>query len=256
MNPLPRNERVVDRLLSSPRYGERWARHWMDVVRYAETHGHDEDAIRGNAWPYRDWLIRALNEDKPYAEFVREQIAGDVIAPGDPWAVAGTGFLGCGPWDESSQMGIQDGTTDKKIAQYLDRDDMLTATMLTFTSTTAHCARCHDHKFDPVSLRDYYALQAVFAGVDKVERPFEPDVSIRRERERLNELRRQLGSGTYPVAELDAAELSAEVENWVQQISRGRRSWVHDGSYFGEIRQRNSSPFAAGWLGAFWRHAS
>ena len=113
-------ERVVERLLASPRYGERWARHWMDVARYAETHGHDEDAIREHAWPYRDWLIRAFNQDKPYVNFVREQIAGDVVSPEDPWATAGIGFLGCGPWDESSQMGIQDGTVDKKIAQYLD----------------------------------------------------------------------------------------------------------------------------------------
>ncbi len=162
-------ERVVERLLASPRYGERWARHWMDVARYAETHGHDEDAIRENAWPYRDWLIGAFNDDLPYAEFVRSQLAGDAMTPD---ATVATGFLACGPWDSSSQQGIQDGTTDKKIAQYLDRDDMLTATMSAFASTTVHCARCHDHKFDPVTLEDYYALQAVFAGVDKIDRPY------------------------------------------------------------------------------------
>lgn len=167
------DERVVDRLLASARYGERWARHWMDVARYAETHGHDEDAIRENAWPYRDWLIRAFNDDMPYSEFIRAQVAGDVLI-GD--ATVATGFLACGPWDSSSQQGIQDGVIDKKIAQYLDRDDMLSATMSTFTSTTVHCARCHDHKFDPVSLEDYYALQAVFAGVDKVDRPYGPEL--------------------------------------------------------------------------------
>ena len=202
------DERLVEQLLASPRYGERWARHWMDVVRYAETHGHDEDAIRENAWPYRDWLIRAFNEDKPYAEFVREQVAGDVLETDDPWATAGIGFLGCGPWDESSQMGIQDGTTDKKIAQYLDRDDMLSATMSTFTSTTAHCARCHDHKFDPVSLQDYYALQAVFAGVDKVDRPFESDSAIVVNRKRLENELRQLEEGNYP-GPFDSALLTA-----------------------------------------------
>ena len=175
-------EILVDNLLASPRHGERWARHWMDVVRYAETHGHDEDAIRENAWPYRDWLIRALNDDMPYADFVRAQVAGDMIVAEVPGATAATGFLACGPWDSSSQMGISDGTVDKKIAQYLDRDDMLSATMSTFTSTTVHCARCHDHKFDPVSLEDYYSLQAVFAGVDKADRSFdiEPETSIKR----------------------------------------------------------------------------
>ena len=196
--------RVVERLLASPRYGERWARHWMDVVRYAETHGHDEDAIRENAWPYRDWLIRALNDDMPYARFVREQVAGDVMTP---QAVEATGFLACGPWDSSSQQGIQDGTVDKKIAQYLDRDDMLSATMSTFTSTTVHCARCHHHKFDPVTLEDYYALQAVFAGVDKVDRPFDQDPAIARRRAALL---------AEPVKE--DPEVLAEAAAWAKEI--------------------------------------
>jgi hypothetical protein len=207
--------RVVDRLLASPRYGERWARHWMDVARYAETHGHDEDAIRENAWPYRDWLIHAFNQDMPYAQFVREQVAGDVISPDDPQAVAATGFLACGPWDSSSQQGIQDGTIDKKIAQYLDRDDMLSATMSTFTSTTVHCARCHHHKFDPVTLEDYYALQAVFAGVDKVERPFDQDAGVAGERVRLLDLKRQLDAGSIPA---DLKMLEPEQTRWERMV--------------------------------------
>lgn len=219
-------ERVVDRLLASPRHGERWARHWMDVARYAETHGHDEDAIRPNAWPYRDWLIRSLNNDMPYAEFVRQQIAGDIIASEeDAWATAATGFLGCGPWDESSQMGIQDGTVDKKIAQYLDRDDMLTATMQTFTSTTAHCARCHDHKFDPVSLHDYYALQAVFAGVDKVERPFEPNSTLNRKRSDLLRQQQQLNDGNYPETRLNSPEVVAAVDAWETRLHNQEQQW-------------------------------
>ena len=136
-------QRLIDRLLSSPRYGERWARHWMDVVHYAETHGHDEDAIRETAWPYRDWLIESFNNDKPYAKFVREQVAGDVLFPGEPSATRGIGFLATGPWDESSQMGISDGTIDKKIAQYLDRDDMIATVMSTFVSTTVHLSLIH-----------------------------------------------------------------------------------------------------------------
>ena len=204
-------ERVVERLLGSPRYGERWARHWMDAVRYAETHGHDEDGIRANAWPYRDWLISALNDDLPYGDFVRFQVAGDVYRPQDPWAVAATGFLSCGPWDQSSQMGIQDGTLDKKIAQYLDRDDMLSVTMSTFTSTTVHCARCHDHKFDPVPTEDYYALQAVFAGVDKVDRPFEVDQEVIQERSRLRAVSEKLVAGQLP--ELDSG-IHQAIDDW------------------------------------------
>jgi hypothetical protein len=213
-------EQVVDQLLASPRHGERWARHWMDTVRYAETHGHDEDAIRENAWPYRDWLIRAFNDDKPYADFIRGQVAGDVIAADDPGAIAATGFLACGPWDSSSQMGIQDGTTDKKIAQYLDRDDMLSATMSTFTSTTVHCARCHDHKFDPISLQDYYALQAVFAGVDKADRPFDANPEIARKRTGL------LAEQEQFEGKLDDPDIAKEISRWIAELEKSLPIWV------------------------------
>ena len=110
-------EKVVDRLLASPRYGERWARHWMDVVHYAETHGHDQDRVRTNAWPYRDYLIRSFNEDKPYARFVEEQIAGDVLFPRDPEGIVATGFLATGPWDESSLRDIREDTIDRQVAR-------------------------------------------------------------------------------------------------------------------------------------------
>lgn len=178
-------EKVVDRLLASPQYGERWARHWMDVVHYAETHGHDQDRPRPHAWPYRDYLIRAFNEDRPYSRFVQEQIAGDVLFPDDPQGIVATGLLATGPWDESSLQSIMDDTADKRIAQYLDRDDMLSTVMSTFVSTTVHCARCHDHKFDPISQKDYYALQAVFAGVDKADRPYDAGVRVANRRRRL-----------------------------------------------------------------------
>ncbi|HTU26071.1 MAG TPA: PSD1 and planctomycete cytochrome C domain-containing protein [Pirellulales bacterium] len=178
-------ERQVDRLLASPRYGERWARHWIDVVHFAETHGNDQDRPRPNAWPYRDYLVRAFNEDKSYDRFVAEQVAGDVIFPDDPQATVALGFLAAGPWDESSQMCIVDDTLDKRLAQLLDRDDMITNLMSTFTSTTVHCARCHNHKFDPISQGDYYALQAALAGIDRAERPFDSDPRIHHERQSL-----------------------------------------------------------------------
>ena len=195
---LDASKRLIDKLLSSPKYGERWARHWMDVAHYAETHGHDEDAIRENAWPYRDYLINSFNSDKPYGQFVREQIAGDILFPENPASTAAIGFLATGPWDESSQMGISDGTIDKKIAQYLDRDDMIATVMSTFLSTTVHCARCHDHKFDPISIEDYYSLQAVFAGVDKVDRAYDDNAEVANKRKQLLSRKRKIEKKLIP----------------------------------------------------------
>src|SRR5439155_23090181 len=170
--------RVADNLLASPRYGERWARHWLDVVHYAETHGHDQDRPRTNSWPYRDYVIEAFNGDKPYTRFVEEQVAGDVLYPENPKAVVALGFFATGPWDESSLRDIREDTIDRQVARYLDRDDIVMTTMNTFVSTTVQCARCHDHKFDPITQREYYNLQAVFAATDKAERIFDDDPAI------------------------------------------------------------------------------
>jgi hypothetical protein len=178
-------ERLVDRLLASPRYGERWARHWLDVVHYADSHGQDQDRPRPHAWPYRDYLIRSFNADKPYARFLQEQIAGDVLFPHDPDALVATGFLAAGPWDESGLRDIREDSIDRQIARYLDRDDIVTSTFSTFAGLTVGCARCHDHKFDPITQGDYYALQAVFAGIDKAERAFDPDPALAQRRHTL-----------------------------------------------------------------------
>ncbi len=133
-------EKLVDRLLASPHYGERWARHWMDVVHYAETHGHDQDRVRPNAWPYRDYLIESFNADKPYVRFVQEQIAADAMFPDQPKLIAALGFLAAGPWDESSLRDIREDSIDRQVGYYLDRDEMVTSVMSTFQSLTAHCA--------------------------------------------------------------------------------------------------------------------
>ena len=175
----------MDRLLASPHFGERWARHWMDLVHFAETHGHDQDRIRPNAWPYRDYLIDAFNRDTPYARFVQEQVAADALFPDEPRLAVAQGMLAAGPWDESSLRDIRDDSIDRLIGYYIDRDDMVTTVMSTFASATVHCARCHDHKFDPISQDDYYSLQAVFAGVDKAERAYDPDPAIDRLRRQL-----------------------------------------------------------------------
>jgi hypothetical protein len=168
-------ERLVDRLLESPRYGERWARHWLDVVHYGDTHGYDKDKVRPHAWPYRDYVIRAFNEDRPYWRFIKEQIAGDVFYPDTRDGITALGFLAAGPWDFVGQVELREGTLDKNITRNLDRDDMVATVMNTFTSLTVQCARCHDHKFDPITQEDYYSLQAVFAAVDRADRPYKID---------------------------------------------------------------------------------
>src|SRR5204863_3527097 len=160
-------QRLVDRLLASPRYGELWARHWLDVVHYGESHGYDKDKPRLNAWPYRDYVIDAFNRDKPYARFVEEQLAADVLFEDEPRSIVALGFIAGGPWDFVGHVELPITKTDGLIARYNDRDDMVMTTFSTFQSLTVHCARCHDHKFDPIAQKEYYSLQAVFAGVDR-----------------------------------------------------------------------------------------
>jgi hypothetical protein len=175
-------ERLVDHLLALPAYGERWGRHWLDLAHYGDTHGYDKDKRRDHAWPYRDYVIDAFNRDTPYARFVQEQLAGDVLFPDDTRGTIATGFIAAGPWDFVGQVELREGTVDKEKTRLLDRDDMVTTTISTFASLTVHCARCHDHKFDPIPQRDYYRLQAVFAGVERGDRSFDnPDLSTKRD---------------------------------------------------------------------------
>jgi mono/diheme cytochrome c family protein len=168
-------EKLVDQLLESPHYGERWARHWLDVVHYGETHGYDKDKPRPNAWPYRDYVIRAFDEDRPYDRFVQEQLAGDVLFPGTRDGIEALGFIASGPWDFIGHEEVPETKIDGKIARHLDRDDMVANTMQTFNSLTVQCAQCHNHKFDPITQEDYYGLQAVFAAVDRTDKKYDKD---------------------------------------------------------------------------------
>jgi hypothetical protein len=216
-------EKLVDRLLASTRYGERWGRHWLDAAHYGETHGYDKDKPRRNAWPYRDYVIQSFNDDKPYTTFVQEQLAADVLFPDDPRAIRALGFIATGPWDFVGQAELREGTVDKKITRLLDRDDMLTVTMSTLVSMTAHCARCHNHKFDPILQEDYYSLQAVFAGVDRADRPFDSDPEVFRQRKGLLATRRSL---VLALRLLDdaAAELSTpEIEKLDKQVAEWKQ---------------------------------
>src|SRR5688572_18537419 len=215
---------VVDRLLASPRYGERWARHWMDTVHYADTHGHSQDRPRPNAWPYRDYLIRSLNADKPYGRFVEEQLAGDVLFPNDPDGIVALGFIAAGPWDDSSQVYITEGSFDQRQAQNLDRDDMVATTINTFVSATVHCARCHNHKFDPIPQKEYYNLQAVFAGVDRVDRPYDTDPKLNAARQALLKRRTALDVSLKGKALLEES-IQAEVTAWEARIGFDAIDW-------------------------------
>jgi mono/diheme cytochrome c family protein len=178
-------DRLADRLLASPRYGERWARHWLDVVHYGDTHGYDKDKQRPNAWPYRDYVIGALNSDKPYARFVQEQLAGDALFPNTEDGINALGFIAAGPWDFIGHAELPEAKLDGKIARLLDRDDMVSNTMNTFCAITVQCARCHNHKFDPVKQEDYYRLQAVFAALDRADKQFDLDPAAAQKRQEL-----------------------------------------------------------------------
>ena len=144
-------EALVDSLLASPRYGERFARHWLDVAKYADTCGYDKDKLRPNAWPYRDYVIRSFNEDKPYAQFVQEQVAGDALFPNEPDGILGLGFLAAGPWDHIGHSEVPESKIDGMVARNLDRDDMVSNVFNTFCAVTIQCARCHEHKGDPIT---------------------------------------------------------------------------------------------------------
>jgi cytochrome c553 len=172
-NPVSSIQHLASRLLASPHYGERWARHWLDIAHYADTHGFERDQKRENAWPYRDWVIRAFNDDLPYDRFIRAQIAGDVIAPEDRDGVIATGFLTAGPWDFVGQMETPSPVL-KRQARADDLDDMVTQVVTSTLGLTINCARCHNHKLDPIPQEDYYRLIACFAGVRRGERDLDP----------------------------------------------------------------------------------
>jgi Protein of unknown function (DUF1553)/Protein of unknown function (DUF1549)/Planctomycete cytochrome C/NPCBM/NEW2 domain len=163
--------KVVDRLLASPNYGERWGRHWLDVVHYADTHGFESDQKRPDAWRYRDYVIDAFNRDKPFDQFLREQIAGDVVDPDNPQAIAALGFLGTGPWDKIGHEAV--AADLRRRARADEVDDIVNTVVATTLGLTLNCARCHDHKFDPLPQRDYYRVAAVFAGVKHGQRPLQ-----------------------------------------------------------------------------------
>jgi hypothetical protein len=211
-------EQLVDRLLESPHYGERMAQHWLDVVRYADSSGFSNDYERGNAWRYRDYVIRSFNDDKPYDQFVKEQIAGDEIEAVSPESIVATGFLRMGPWELTS-MEVA------KVARQRFLDDVTNSVGETFLAHSLQCARCHDHKFDPVPTRDYYAIQAAFATTQLAERaatflPSENTAGFE-ERQYLQKRQAELQA---TLAELDAV-LLRNADRWFQKNGKDAAAW-------------------------------
>jgi len=217
---------LADRLLDSPRYGERWGRHWLDVVKYADTCGYDKDKLRLNAWPYRDYVIRSFNEGKPYARFVQEQIAGDALFPGSADGILGLGFIAAGPWDFIGHVEVPESKIDGRVARHIDRDEMVSNTLNTFTSATIQCARCHDHKFDPFTQKHYYSLQSIFAAVDRAERPYDSQPRLVKMKsdlsQRITELKKELSALDAEIKKEGGAKLAAMDKEITALLSKAK----------------------------------
>jgi Protein of unknown function (DUF1553)/Protein of unknown function (DUF1549) len=225
-------ERLVDRLLSSPRYGERWANPWLDLARYAESDGFKSDKTRPSAWRYRDWVIKALNDDMPYDRFARLQLAGDEFAPGDHDAFIATGFNRNWPYEDNNKVPGQN--------RQLMLEDMTDTTASVFLGLTLACARCHNHKYDPISQKDYYRFQALFAAsTPKDDRPLAtPFVSAvqdfveRAHQSRVKLARRALEAVEHPYAakllEAKLAKLPNEVRQAFETEPEERSAFQED----------------------------
>jgi mono/diheme cytochrome c family protein len=201
---------LIERLLASPHYGEQRARHWLDVVRYADSAGLANDYDRGNAWRYRDYVVRAFNADKPYDQFIREQLAGDEIDPDNPEMLMAVGFLRMGPWELT-------GMEVPKVARQRYLDDVTETVGQVFLAHALQCARCHDHKFDPVPTRDYYRIQAAFATTQVAERPaaFLPEENTQ-------------GFGERKYLEARRAELEVAIRRIDAKRETAARRWSAD----------------------------
>ncbi|MEX0713597.1 MAG: DUF1549 domain-containing protein, partial [Pirellulales bacterium] len=208
--------RLIDRLLDSPHYGERWARRWLDIVRFAESQGFERNKMWPDAWKYRDWVIQSLNDDLPYDQFVRTQLAGDALAPDNPLAVIATGQLVVGPYDLTIQ---NEGTTAMRaVAREEELEGIAGTVAQTYLGLTVNCARCHDHKFDPVHQAEYYRFAAALGGVRFGQRESLSDAGRAEARRRRDELAARL----VPLKER-AAAIEATVGEAVQAAPRPER---------------------------------
>ena len=210
---------LVDRLLASPRYGEQWGRHWLDVVRFGESTGFEQNHIITNAWPFRDYIIRSFNDDKPYDQLVKEHLAGDMIDGENPEVSVGTAFLVCGPYDT---VGNQDPVRERQIRANTV-DEIIRAAGETFLGLTVGCARCHDHKFDPISQRDYYQFYATLGGVVHGSRAVDPLAKRQRfyrEKTALDKIRAGLRSKKKALIDKILARAEAKAEEYEKSWKR------------------------------------
>ena len=215
-------DKVVDRLLSLPQFGERWARHWMDPARYAESHGFEHDYFRPNAYHYRDFLIKAVNANMPYKQFVEWQIAGDELAPQDPLALAATGFLGAGVFP------TQITNAEAERIRYDAMDDMLATTGHAMLALTVGCARCHDHKFDPIPTKDYYRLLSAFTTTVRTE--IDVDLGTPAEKEAAKVFEAKLKPLADALKQYEEMELPKKLPTWLieQKAKKGPSPKIAD----------------------------
>ncbi len=210
-------ERVVDRLLTSPRYGERWARHWLDLVRFADTNSFERDGVKPNAWKFRDYVIRSLNDDKPYDQFVREQLAGDELPEVTTESLTATGFYRLGLWD--------DEPADRLQARYDELDDIVATTGQVFLGLTVNCARCHDHKLDPIPQADYYRLVSFVNEIDRYDtKTGQRDVSppeIAAQYQEQAERKAEIVEQMAPIEQAGITKMSAEDQRKCEGPERG-----------------------------------
>jgi cytochrome c553 len=201
--------KLIDELLKSPHYGERWARHWLDIARFAESHGYEQDYDRPFAYHYRDFVIKALNDDLPYDEFVRWQLAGDELAPDNALAMMATGFMGAGVFP--TQL------TEKEFesARYDELDDMVTTTGVAFLGLSIGCARCHDHKFDPIPSRDYYSLAASFTTTIRSE--VDVDLEPAANRQRKLDFDKKLVELAAAVRDYEQKQVPDRFHDWLKK---------------------------------------
>ncbi len=217
-------QKLTQRLLDSPHYGERWARHWLDVAHFGESDGFEFDKMRPNAWRYRDWVIDALNRDMPYDEFAKLQIAGDVLQPHDPQAVIATGFLVGGAFDSL----LPAGDAMRQIMRQDELEDIVGLVGQTFLGLTVHCARCHDHKFDPIRAEDYYNLAASLAGVRRGERSLPAKDTPSELQERHQQLTKELKSLEGVVRDQILAKRKQEADSGKAKLPEPFASWEFD----------------------------
>lgn len=213
-------ERLINRLLASPQYGERWGRHWLDVVRFGESNGYERNVVIDSLWPFRDYVIESINADKPFDQLIREHLAGDVIGKGNPKVEIGSAFLVAGPYDDVKN---QDAAQSAQIrANTLD--EIINATGEAFLGMTLGCARCHDHKFDPILQRDYYAMYATFAGVRHGERVWATPEAMAAHEKAIDPLNEEKADLEAKQKELEAVVRKRANEH----AAKHEKTWVRD----------------------------